>query len=108
MNTAKNDLAADVAGDWELHFKGPMGPETWNMKITQDGDNLKIQAKSPFLGSFESKGTVKDDAIHMEFVHRLPQGIFNREFNGTVEGNAMKGESKLNGSRESDFDAAKK
>jgi len=94
MGTSKA-LAADepakVAGAWEVTSEGRNGPMTQTMTITQDGGKIKGTITER-RGDAPLEGTVTGNKLSFTVKRETQNGdTFVMEYNGTVEGDSIKG-----------------
>jgi len=82
--------AADVAGNWTVNMTGPMGPETLDLAIEADGNNLAITGKHSVLGDAEGTGTLDGDAIVMNVATTGDMKV-GFVLTGAVDGDEMSG-----------------
>jgi hypothetical protein len=81
---------AKVAGSWELTFEGPRGTRTQTLTIQQDGSKIKGTLTGQ-RGESPLEGSVDGNKISFTVTRETPNGTFTIEYNGTVEGDSMKG-----------------
>jgi len=91
-----DDQPANVAGSWQMTVDGGQGALTILLTIQQDGGNLKGTAKSDF-GESALDGTIKGNAIDFTVHVKGDNGNFDIEHIGTVDGDTMKGTTKMPG-----------
>jgi hypothetical protein len=82
--------AAKVDGNWELSMQGPNGSFTQTLTIQQDGAMLKGSAKGR-RGDSPLEGKMDGNKIHFTITRQTPNGERKMEYNGTVDGDNMKG-----------------
>jgi hypothetical protein len=81
---------AKVAGSWELTFEGPRGTRAQTLVIQQDGSKIKGTLTGQ-RGEAPLEGSVDGNKISFTVTRETPNGTFTIEYNGTVEGDSMKG-----------------
>ncbi|MGO9640801.1 MAG: hypothetical protein ACLP1Y_05805 [Candidatus Acidiferrales bacterium] len=87
---------ANVAGTWQMTVEGSQGSFTAVLSIQQDGEKIKGTSKSDF-GDASLDGTVKGNAIDFVVHVHGDNGDFDVEHTGTVDGDTMKGTTKMQG-----------
>lgn len=98
---------ANVAGKWELTGQGRQGPTTSTVTFEQDGEKLKGNIEGAQGGPAPLEGSVKGNKVTFKVTRQTPDGQTRTfEYEGTVEGDSMKG-TRVMGDRKSDFTAKK-
>ena len=84
------DEPAKVAGAWEMTSESPRGTRTQTLTIQQDGSTIKgtIEGRR---GPAPLEGSVTGNKISFTVKRDTPNGTFTLEYNGTVDGDSMKG-----------------
>ena len=94
-SSALAEEPANVAGKWEMTSEGRQGPMTQTLTIEQKGETIKGTIQSP-RGETPFEGTVKGNKISFTVKRTRPDGVeMVIEYTGTVEGDSMKGTSKV-------------
>ena len=94
-SSALAEEPAKVAGKWEMTSEGRQGPMTQTLTIEQKGETIKGTIQSP-RGETPFEGTVKGNKISFTVKRTRPDGVeMVIEYTGTVEGDSMKGTSKV-------------
>jgi hypothetical protein len=91
-----DDQPANVAGTWQMTVDGGQGTISMTLSIQQDGGKIKGTTKSDF-GDMTLDGTVKANAIDFVVHVHGDNGDFDVEHIGTVDGDTMKGTTKMPG-----------
>src|SRR5277367_1827290 len=86
--------AAKVGGNWELSMHGGQGAMTFTLTLQQDGTSFKGTSKGQ-RGESPVEGTVDGNKIHFVIHRTTPNGERLLEYNGTVDGDSMKGTAKF-------------
>jgi hypothetical protein len=86
--------AAKVGGNWELSMHGGQGTMTFTLTLQQDGTTFKGTSKGQ-RGESPVEGTVDGTKIHFVIHRTTPNGERLLEYNGTVDGDSMKGTAKF-------------
>lgn len=81
---------AKVAGTWNLTLETPQGSGTPTLVLEQDGQKLK-GTYTGRMGEMPVTGTVKESAITFSVKIAAQGQEFELVFNGTVDGDTMKG-----------------
>lgn len=81
---------ANVAGTWILEVETSAGSGTPTFTFKQDGEKLEGDYKGAF-GEAKVTGTVKGNAISFWFTVEAQGGQGKITYEGTVEGDTMKG-----------------
>jgi hypothetical protein len=97
--------AAKVAGNWELTMHGGQGTMTFTLVMQQEGTTLKGTSKGQ-RGESPLEGTVDGNKIHFVIHRTTPNGERLLEYNGTVDGDSMKGTAKF-GENEREWSATR-
>jgi hypothetical protein len=104
MNFLLAQSSIDVKGTWIMDVVTSAGSGSPTFMLEHiDATNLK-GTYSGQLGEFEVKGTLRGNIIHLEF--SISGEII--EYDGTIEGNEMKGKVKLGTMAEGTFTGKKK
>ena len=83
--------AASITGTWELSMAGRDGNlTTQTIAFEQTGEALKGAMKGQ-RGDTPLEGTVKGNSISFTVKRQTPNGEISQTYNGTVEGDSMKG-----------------
>ena len=86
--------AANVSGTWKLTVETQAGSGNPTFVLKQDGETLSGTYKGQF-GEAPLKGTIKGNEIKITFKVSGQGQELEIEYQGTVEGNTMKGKVKL-------------
>jgi hypothetical protein len=86
--------AAKVGGNWDLMMHGSQGAMKVTLTLQQDGNKLTGISKGP-KGESPVEGKVEGNKIHFTIRRTTPNGERLLEYNGTVDGDSMKGTAKL-------------
>ena len=86
--------AAKVGGTWEMTSQGRQGPMTSTLTIDQSGNKFKGTLKGQ-MGETPIEGTVDGNKISFTIERDTPNGKFTMTYNGTVDGDSMKGTVKV-------------
>jgi hypothetical protein len=78
---------AKVNGTWLLNVESPMGSGTPSFSLKQSTDSTFEGTYQGQLGETNVKGTVKGNKIHISF--SISDNLI--EYDGTVDGDTMKG-----------------
>jgi uncharacterized protein (TIGR03066 family) len=81
---------AKVAGAWEMTSQGRQGPQTSTITFEQDGGKIKGTIKGT-RGEAPFEGTVDGNKITFTVKRQTPNGEFVQTYNGTVDGDNIKG-----------------
>lgn len=88
---------ANVAGAWDLSAPGRDGNVmTQTMTLQQDGQKLTGAIKSQ-RGDAPVTGTIMGNNIAFTVSRKTPNGDFNIDYTGTVDGDSMKGTFTMRG-----------
>jgi len=83
--------AANVGGTWSLTMDSPQcEAETFDVAITQDGENLNVSGTHPMLQAMEGTGTLKGNDISFT-VKATGDMAIGIAFTGKVTGKKMEG-----------------
>lgn len=104
LSTTAQD-AAKVGGNWELTMQGGQGTVTQTLTLQQDGAAFKGTSKGQ-RGEAPVEGTVDGNKIHFTIHRQTPNGERILEYNGTVDGDSMKGTAKF-GDNEREWSATR-
>jgi hypothetical protein len=85
---------AKVDGSWEMTMQSQRGTMTETLTFQQDGNTLKGTAKGQ-RGESALEGKVDGNKIHFSVHRTTPNGERIVEYNGTVDGDSMKGTVKF-------------
>ena len=85
---------ADMAGEWEVSFPSPAGPQEFTMYVMQQGPRLTGRLTSEY-GEYPLRGTIDGAAFTITWT--LPDGGRTVEvtFTGKVDGDSLSGTAKL-------------
>lgn len=99
---------ASIAGKWELSAQGREGQTvTSSVTFEQDGEKLKGNIEGAQGGPAPLEGSVKGNKVTFKVTRQRPDGqTMTIEYEGTVEGDTMKGTRGM-GERKSEFTAKK-
>jgi hypothetical protein len=109
MRVLAQDKPADVAGTWAFQIElggGTTGTPTVVFK--QDGEKISGVYQSQVLGEREFTGTVKGNAIAFEFTADFDGNKVKVSYAGTVEKDSMKGKVTFGDLGEGTFSGKKK
>ena len=86
--------SADMAGEWEVSFPSPAGPQEFTMYVMQQGPRLTGRLTSEY-GEYPLRGTIDGAAFTITWT--LPDGGRTVEvtFTGKVDGDSLSGTAKL-------------
>jgi len=83
--------AANVGGTWSLTMDSPQcQAETFDVTITQDGENLNVSGTHPMLQEMAGTGTLKGNDINFT-LKATGQMAIDIAFTGKVTGKKMEG-----------------
>jgi hypothetical protein len=85
---------AKVAGVWKMKMQAHQGPVYQTMTLEQNGEKIKGTIKAE-RGEGQLEGTVKGNKIEFTVKRKNPYGEFTEQFQGTVEGDSMRGTMKM-------------
>lgn len=102
--SANVKLAENVTGTWQMEVQTDMGSGSPTFVLKQDEKGVITGTYSGQLGETPVKGTVKGDAIHLEF--DIQGNLI--QYDGTVAGDTMKGKVKLGTIAEGTFSGKRK
>jgi hypothetical protein len=81
-----------IDGNWEMSMQGRQGNTmTQTLTLKADGDKLTGSIKGQRGETPISDGKVDGDKISFTVTRQTPNGEFKATYNGTVEGDAIKG-----------------
>jgi len=107
LTTSAIAADTDVTGEWDLTVESPAGTGTPWFKLKQEGAKVTGSYKGA-LGEAPVTGTVKGNAISIEF-HVEAQGMeMDVTYEGTVDGPTMSGKVTLGDFGEGTFTGKKK
>ena len=87
----------DVTGSWQLSMPGRNGNMmTENLTLKQDGTKLTGTIKGR-RGDEPVTGTINGNDIDFSVAISTPNGNFNLDYKGTVDGDSMKGTMQVMG-----------
>lgn len=81
---------AKVDGNWEMSMQGRQGTMTQTLTLKTDGNKLTGTMKGQ-RGETPLEGTVDGNKITFTVTRQTPNGEFKQTFNGTVDGDNIKG-----------------
>ena len=99
-------LAADVTGTWLMSVETANGPGSPTFVLTQKGEELTGNYKGA-LGEAPVTGTVKGNAITINYKISAQGAELAISYTGTVEGNTMSGKLSLGELGEGTFKGTK-
>ena len=79
-----------VDGNWEMSMQGRQGMMTQTLMLKTDGNKLTGSIKGQ-RGEAPLEGTVDGNKISFTVTRQTPNGEMKQTFNGTVEGDSIKG-----------------
>lgn len=94
MALAAAQAPAKVAGVWKMTMQGHRGPVTQTMTLKQDGEKITGTIRAA-RGEGHLEGTVKGNKIEFTVKRKNAYGDFTEQFQGTVQGDSMKGSMKM-------------
>lgn len=80
----------NVAGTWSVSMTGPMGAQTFNLRLTQEGTTLTGSMDSP-QGSLPVNGTIEGDRLSLSATLTMGGQSIPLSFSGTVDGDTARG-----------------
>ena len=81
-----------IDGNWEMTMQGRQGnPTTSTLTLKTDGNKLTGSIKGQRGEAPISDGTVDGNKISFTVTRQTPNGEFKQTFNGTVDGDNIKG-----------------
>jgi hypothetical protein len=85
---------ADIAGEWEVTFGTPQGPQEFTMYVVQEGPRLSGRLTNEY-GEFPLRGSL--DGSNFTITWSLPDGgrVLEVTFSGKVDGDSLTGTAKL-------------
>ena len=92
--TLINVYAASVEGTWKMTVETGQGTNTPTVTFKQEGENLTGTYKGRF-GEAPLKGTIKGNDITFTVKLSVQGQDFEITYTGTVDGDSMKGKTKL-------------
>lgn len=94
MALAAAQAPAKVAGVWKMTMQGHRGPVAQTMTLEQNGEKITGTIKAE-RGEGHLEGMVKGNKIEFTVKRKNAYGEFTEQFQGTVEGDSMKGTLKM-------------
>jgi len=107
LTTSAIAADASVAGEWDFTVESPAGTGTPHFSLKQDGTSISGTYKGA-LGEAPVKGTVKGNAITMQFRVDAQGMEMDVIYKGTVDGASMSGTVTLGDFGEGKFTGKKK
>jgi hypothetical protein len=104
LASANVRFAENVTGTWMMEVQTDMGSGSPTFVLKQDEKGVITGTYSGQLGETPVKGTLKEDAIHLEF--DIQGNLI--QYDGTVAGDTMKGKVKLGSIAEGTFSGNRK
>jgi len=101
---AKSQQHAIVKGTWQMKVETSLGSGTPVFELKHDTEITLSGTYKGQLGESTVKGTVQGNKIHLEF--EINGSLI--EYDGSVEGDTMKGKVKLGSMGEGTFTGARK
>jgi len=101
---AKSQQQANVKGTWQMNVKTSVGSGTPVFELKHDTEITLSGTYKGQLGESAVKGTIQGNNVHLEFT--INGGLI--EYDGSVEGDTMKGKVKLGSMGEGTFTGARK
>jgi len=98
----------NVTGDWELTIESPRGTRTQNVHFEQTGDKLVVTMEGRRGGEVTGEGTISGNEIEWSITRSFRGNSFTMTYQGTVEGDSMKGEVEMGGRGTMEWTAKKK
>jgi len=95
---------ADLAGEWRVEFSTPMGPQNFNMYVTQQGPRLSGRLSNPG-GEFPMRGTITGDEFTITWQHPVEGKVTDIVFKGRVKEDSLSGTAKVGDMPEGDLHA---
>jgi hypothetical protein len=95
---------ANVKGNWKMNVETSVGSGSPDFELKHVTDSTLTGTYKGQLGEATVKGTVKRKQVHLEF--SINDNLI--EYNGTVDGDAMKGKVRLGSMGEGTFTGARK
>ncbi len=102
--TAHAQKQANVKGTWNMEVESPMGNGTPVFVLNHVNETTIDGTYKGRLGEATVKGTVKLNVVHLEFT--ISGGLI--EYDGTVDGDTMKGKIKFSTMGEGSFVGTRK
>lgn len=99
---AEEQPTVDASGTWELTVESPQGPISVTAVLEQAGNKITGTLTSMF-GTTNTEGTVSGATIRFTATVDVQGQSMDVEFEGTIEGNAMKGTVSVQGQGEFSF-----
>ena len=106
LTVAQLAFAADVTGTWSMTVESQAGTGTPTFTLTQKGEAVTGQYKGQ-LGEAPVTGTVKGNAVTLEYTIEAQGQQLHVTYTGTVDGKAMSGKVVLGEFGEGTFKGAK-
>lgn len=98
---------ADLSGNWSMTVNGPTGPQTSEMSVTQDGQEISGTITGS-QGAQVFKGTVAGTAVTFGFTMEAMGTPLDIAYAGEVKDQAMAGTVQFGSFGSGDFTAEKK
>ena len=95
---------ADVKGNWKMNVETSVGSGTPDFELKHTSETILTGTYKGQLGEATVKGTVEGKKVHLEF--SVSGNLV--EYDGTVDGDTMKGKVKLGSMGEGTFTGARK
>lgn len=99
-------FAADISGTWALSVESPRGVRESTLKLTQTGEELAGTLTSQ-RGDVPVKGTLKGNALELNYTLDMQGNSLAVKYTGTVEGDAINGTVDFGGMGEGKFTGKK-
>ncbi|MDY0065415.1 MAG: hypothetical protein RBS02_03480 [Steroidobacteraceae bacterium] len=97
----------DLSGAWILTTESAMGVQNSDMQITQTGAALAGTLTSP-MGGVDFTGSVDGAAVAFGFMLNAQGAELRVDYDGVIEGDAMKGKANFGAFGEGSFRARRK
>lgn len=98
---------ADLSGEWVLTTESQMGAQDALMTVRQTGRTLAGTIRDP-SGTVDYTGSVNGAAVAFDFMLNVQGTDLKLDYNGTVEGDTMKGKAVFGQFGEGTFIARRK
>ena len=95
---------ADVAGQWDVEFNTPAGPQPWDMYVIQKDTRLTGRMTSD-SGEYPITGTQNGDQFEVTWQHADQGRMVQITFKATAKGDTLEGIATLTGYGEGAFSA---
>lgn len=99
--TAQN---IDITGTWDVLVTTPQGDMPSVLSLKKDGDKF-VGTLSSQMGETPVEGAVKDKAVSIYFTISMNGNNLDVVFNGTIDGEAMKGTADVGGMGQMEWSA---